>query len=588
MAQRRTVFLAGGLSFMLMLIASLAVASPQAGDTIAAPSVWASPREIDFGPVGLGITSDPIVVTFTNNGTTTLSPFSDGSVGAPFLRTQTCDAGLPPGTTCTYTFSFTPDQPGEVTAVSRTRTDAGLVDIVLRGRGVGPELVVSSRSLDFGSVLVGQTATQATNVRNTGRAHLTILDIPNPAGPFTATPDCVGGVAQGNSCPVTYAFTPSAAGTFTATAVISTTGGLATVDLVGSGRVQEAGSGQRISPRHVDFGPVALGNTAFAPRVTVYNQSLTDDLSDWEPVVVYPPFDVASTCIDALKPGMSCYYDFILAPTDTGPYSTTATISNSAGTVDIILQGRGVGPEISADALALEFPPVPPNSTSASQTVTFRNTGAAPLPAMYGGAPFPAGFGASTTCGGELIVGGTCAVYYTFEPTDLGHFTAESRLGLDPTGTESITIHLMGGRAVPALGLDFQPDAIKPGDIATLHIMMSNPNTSQPLLGLVLDGDLPPGLVVADDPMIMLGADCYSGAFQPVAGASTLPFSGAVLGGRTCALAVAVTAAVEQTYEYTATVLSDSGPSAPVMATLRVSTKPVPTDYRLYLPIARR
>lgn len=588
MVYRRAAFLAGGLIFLLSLVAGLAVASPHRVATIA-PSVWASPREIDFGPVGLGIISDPIVVTFTNNGDTFLAAFSGGEVGAPFLREQTCDVGLPAATTCSYTFRFVPDQPGEFVATSLTQTDAGPVEIVLRGRGVGPELVVWSRSLDLGSVIVGQTAApQMVSVRNSGRSHLTILEITDPGGPFSVTPDCAGGVAQGNSCSVQFGFAPDAAGTFTATTVISTTGGLATVELVGSGRVQEAGSVQRVSPRIIDLGPVGIGFTRFAPRVTVYNQSLTDDLSDWEPVVVYSPFDVASTCIDDIGPGMSCYYDFTFAPTSTGPISTTATISNSAGTVDILLQGEGVGPEITADALTLEFPPVPPFSTSPQQTVTFRNTGRASLPAMYGGAPQPPIFGASTTCGGELILGETCEVYYTFDPIELGHVTGVSQLGLDPAATESITINLMGGRIEPGLQLSFEPEAIKPGETATLRIAIPNPNASQPLLGLILDGDLPPGLVVADDPMIVLGPDCYSGSFQPLAGGSTLPFSGAVLGSRTCELAVKVTAADEATYDYTATILSDSGPSAPATATLTVSTEPVPVVYRLYLPMARR
>ena len=587
------------LAGFLWLLAGLAAAPPRSAaagrDATAtfAPALVISPLAIDFGPVGTGALSDPITVTFFNVGESFIGPFDSGLVGAPFLRSHNCDAGLPAHTTCQYEYRFAPEQAGDFTATATFVTEAGEQLVTLRGRGVGSRLRVSPFIFDFGPRPQSSSAPEQTaTLYNDGLAPWSLFEITAPGTPFSVTPNCVGGVGPGGSCPLLVDFTTSAIseGVYTTPVHVSTTDGQSReITLMGSAHALLPAARQQVSPRGIDFGPAQIGAPLPAQKVTVYNLSTTDHLIDWEPGDLAPPFSVTTNCQDDIDPATNCEFNYTFDPTVAGVFTATHQFSNNLGPVEIQLRGEGVEPQITADALILEFEPMAPGQTSPSQTVTIRNTGIAPLPALYGGAPNPADFGASTTCGGVLAPGQTCFIFYNFQPGDLGRYNSISRLSLDPAGKRFINIQLLGGRLFPELSFAFDPAVVEPGDVTTLYIIIDNPNRTLPLGELALDAELPAGLVVADPPMTSLGADCGGGSFQPVAGGSALPFSGEISGSRECELAVNVTAAAEGEYEVSGQVSSDGGPSNTAAATLTVqSDVPPPPSYRVWLPFARR
>jgi len=95
----------------------------------------ASPLVLDFGPVPIGETSPVQQVVIRNTGLSTLTAWAGGGFpsDAPFHASQSCAGGVPPGGECHYSFTFTPTAPGRYTAVSRTSTNAGKMEIVLYG-----------------------------------------------------------------------------------------------------------------------------------------------------------------------------------------------------------------------------------------------------------------------------------------------------------------------------------------------------------------------------------------------------------------------------------------------------------------------
>ena len=80
-----------------------ATATQSVGD---ASAVAFSPASVDFGGESMGTTSDPVQVTVTNNGSTTLT-VSGLSVSGPFAQSNTC-VSLDPGARCTISLTFTP------------------------------------------------------------------------------------------------------------------------------------------------------------------------------------------------------------------------------------------------------------------------------------------------------------------------------------------------------------------------------------------------------------------------------------------------------------------------------------------------
>lgn len=586
MGKRLSGILGVGLVALLVAVAGLAGASPGSEASGFAPGLWASPLSIDFGTAAVGEMAGPVAVTFTNSGTTFISPFDVGGLPAPFLRSHTCDSGLFAGATCQVAFTFAPETAGSFAATAVVTTEIGAFNIALRGASVGPVLHVSPLALDFGSVRAGESGqSQFATITNVGRAHLDFTGITAPSAPFQVTPNCAGGLAPNASCPVTFNFMPASAGNFADVVEIESTGGAASVQLMGSGRDEVFGSGQRVTPRNLDFGPVPVGTNSAPLLVRITNESTTEHLLDWEQTALAAPFAMATNCQDDIDPATFCDYTYTFSPTDAGEFTATHTITNNRGTFPIALRGTGVEPEITAHQVVLEFGPVPPGAISPVQAVTIRNTGVVTLPTLFGGAPIDQVFGASTTCGAPLAPGGTCTVFYTFEPDAPGRHVTQSTFSLDSSGKRRFTIELRGGVAAPALAAEFQPAAVDPGEVATLHVEISNPNATITLADIQLSAALSAGLVVADPPLPSVGPGC-NGAFQPVAGASAVAFSGNVAGGETCALSVKVVAAADGAYTADVTAASDSGPASPAQAALTVGE--VAVNHELFLPFVIR
>ncbi|MCL6511145.1 MAG: choice-of-anchor D domain-containing protein [Anaerolineae bacterium] len=211
------------------------------GEGLPGPSVplndkWVTPLFLDFGPVGVGITSPPQTVTITNTGSTTLGSFAGGApFDTQFSATQNCAAGVAPGASCRYVFRFTPTGVGTFTTTSNSSTSAGPFIITLRGTGVGASFYASPLSLDFGYVPVGNTSPQqAVTITNTSPITLTNFAGGAPFDTqFGASQNCAGGVPPGASCKYFFTFKPNALGRFTSSSNTSTNGGPLVIQLAG-------------------------------------------------------------------------------------------------------------------------------------------------------------------------------------------------------------------------------------------------------------------------------------------------------------------------------------------------------------------
>jgi hypothetical protein len=97
------------------------------------PGLTVSPLVLDFGPVPIGETSDPQMVTISNTGMSTLTNFAGGGVIPPFSAVQNCAGGVPPGESCQYTFRFAPTAKGRFATTSNSSTNAGSFAVYLQG-----------------------------------------------------------------------------------------------------------------------------------------------------------------------------------------------------------------------------------------------------------------------------------------------------------------------------------------------------------------------------------------------------------------------------------------------------------------------
>ena len=445
---------------LILWIAVFAVLMPTVSSEVQADVLsagqWATPLELDFGPVGLGASGATMSVTITNSGDAPLTGWAGGAVSAPFNASQDCNitGGVLPGKSCHYYFTFSPTAAGTFSATSSSSTNAGQINIIVHGTGVGAQATYNFHALDFGDVYTGRgttgtAPTQVVTITNTGLAPLTGWAGGGVPAPFSASQDCniPGGVLPGHSCHYYFGFSTSTAGTYSATSNSSTNGGAVVVDLSGKAHsVLLAGGGQQVTPRALDFGPVGAGNTAQL-LVAVTNHGVFGNITGWAGGAVPAPFNGSQDCNVAggLTPGATCHFYYTFSPTSAGSFSAVSNVSDSFGSFSISLQGTGLAPSMTADSLWLDFGPVGLHLQT-QQIVTITNTGQTPLTNWAGGA-VPAPFNGSQDCNipGGVLPGHSCHFYYTFSPAALGSFSATSTFSTN-AGTTSIKLQ---GQGVP-------------------------------------------------------------------------------------------------------------------------------------------
>jgi hypothetical protein len=207
-----------------------------------------------------------------------------------------------------------------------------------------PSISLSSNSLTFNTVVVGQTQSQTLQIANTGNAPLQLnsLSVSNPqfsvAGPSTPAT-----VLPAASLTYTVTFSPTAAGSASATLNIGSNASATMVGLSLSGTGEKAFANLAISPPSINFGNLNLKATG-TQNVTLQN---TGDISMTIQgiTVAGAGFGYASLSAGfSLSPNQSVTFQVWFTPQVQGPASATVsfispTLSSPA---TLSLSGDGI------------------------------------------------------------------------------------------------------------------------------------------------------------------------------------------------------------------------------------------------------
>jgi photosystem II stability/assembly factor-like uncharacterized protein len=164
---------------------------------------------------------------------------------------------------------------------------------------------------------------------------------------------------------------------------------------------------------------------------------------------------LTDTCSAAtLMPGGTCDVSAVFSPTTAGPKTASLNVSSDAAGSphSATLSGNGTTPAVTMSPSSLNFGDQAILTSSAEQTITVQNTGAAPLNivgvAIGGVDSLDFVIGMETCSGAILISGATCTVPISFGPTALGPKSAS----LDVTSNAPGSPHsatLSGNGIVP-------------------------------------------------------------------------------------------------------------------------------------------
>lgn len=561
--------------------ASAVAAMPvEADDAATAPSLWLSPLEIHFGSVAVGQTARrTIAVRNLGNGPLTLD---GGTVAAPFaVDLGNCAGPLAGGAMCEIGYSFTPKSAGDAQATAEGQSNAGPWALTLNGRGVAPELQVSPRSLDFGRGPVnGEYPAQVVTVVNVGGV---------PAGGFSAgkvdSPfvgglgTCTGSLQPGQSCQMSFDYAPQEAGVFDAEYTVQSDAGPVTIKMQGRTYSGIDGTGQGVTPRAIDFGPVAVGRSA-QQTVTFRNHDPFIPIVNWEYYWLSDDtsinFAFEDDCGEVLAGLGICQVTITYRPRHIGDEHVTLEILNSQGIVDIELWGEGAAAEIVANSPALDLGLA---DGTGEQEVRFTNLGRAPAQ-LLGLQSADAFAVTDSDCGDTLAPGASCQASVRFEPQGYGHFEGQIVLLTDKTPAP---VRVVGGTATPQLAAAFTPGTVDRGAVATLRLSITNPNEARTLFDVGMDGQLPQGLSLSG----VTRVSPHCGEPQIVADPGVTAFSlfeATITAGQTCVLEIDVGAIDDGNHYFAGAASSDAGPSAPAGATLRVNNVVIEQPFELFVP----
>lgn len=431
--------------------------------TGATAKVTLSPSILGFGSQAVGGSSATQSVTFTNIGTTsqTISSISvAGTNPGDFFQTNTCGTSVSAGASCTLSIWFSPTASGSRSAYVAVTESTATQTVQLSGTGTAPSASLSPSSLSFGDQGVGYASVAKTvTLSNTGSAVLNISGISisgTNASNYAQTNSCGSTLAAGSSCNISVTFTPSAAGSRTATLTFTDNAGSGSqsVGLTGNGVVPSA----TLAPATLTFADQLVGSTSATRAVTLSNSSSVPLAISGIAVSGANASEYGQTnnCGASLAANSSCTISVSFTPAAAGSRAATLTVTDNAasGSQSVTLSGNGVNPDATVSPASVSFSDQLVGSASIAQVVSLSNNSNVSLTinSLAVSGTNAADFGQTNTCGSSLGAHGSCTISITFTPASAGARSASLVIS-DNAASGSQSIALSGNGVVPVASL---------------------------------------------------------------------------------------------------------------------------------------
>jgi hypothetical protein len=412
-------------------------------------SISLSQTNVVFDQQVVGVASQPQVIYYYNQGSTSVTLNSVVLTGADFAMNNGCSGTGGPLASCSIKVTFNPTATGLRTGkIVITDTDPGSPRTInLSGTGVAaaaPQATVTPGSLTFASQPVGSTsAAQNINLTNSGEANLTINGISVTGANATAFPqtnNCPSALVPQFSCTISVKFAPTATGAQGASLSISdnAAGSPQTVSLSGTGT---AGTTPVVTftPSSLTFSNVPVNTTSSAQTAKLQNTGAAALTITNIATSGTVPGDFAETnnCPSSVAVGGTCTIQVTFTPSSVINQTGAVTVTDNTpnGSDVLALAGNGTAPVVNLSTTSLAFGNQQHGTTSPAKTVTLENAGNLALTINSITATKDYNI-VSNTCPASLAPGLTCTFGVTFSPsitgTDNGSVTISDNAGDSP------------------------------------------------------------------------------------------------------------------------------------------------------------
>ena len=309
-----------------------------------------SPSALSLGSVRVGSSGTASGSLSASGASVTVTADSINN-SAFTLSGLTLPVTIAAGQSVPFTVKFTPTAPGSASATlaftSNAQTATTSESLTGTGTAAPGQLAVSPTSLSLGSVVVGSSGTASGSLSASGASVTVTADKINNSEFTVSGLTLPVTIPAGQSVPFTVKFTPTAAGSASATLAFTSNAQTATISesLTGTGT---AAPGQlAVSPSALSFGNVDVGTTgtlaatlaASGASVTISSAAMSNSL-----------FTVSGASFPmTLGAGQSQQINVVFSPKASGTDSGTLTLNSNASNAKISesLSGVGVAPQYS-------------------------------------------------------------------------------------------------------------------------------------------------------------------------------------------------------------------------------------------------
>ena len=201
-----------------------------------------------------------------------------------------------------------------------------------------------------------------------------------------------------------------------------------------------------LSPTSLTFPSQLVNTTSAAQSVTLTNSgNSTLNISS---IAASAQYSQTNTCGGSVGIGANCTINVTFTPTAAGSQPGTITITDNAtgSPQTVTLSGTGIAPAASFAPTTLSFGNQNLNTTSAAQSVTLTNSGAATLNITSIAASAP--YSQTNTCPASIAAGAHCSISVTFTPTATGSQPGTITVTDNATGSPQTVV--LSGTGVPA------------------------------------------------------------------------------------------------------------------------------------------
>jgi Putative Ig domain/Abnormal spindle-like microcephaly-assoc'd, ASPM-SPD-2-Hydin len=453
---------------------------------VAGSTLGANPGSFNFGNVQVGSSSTQ-AITLTNSGNAAITIGSVAPSGAGFSATgMSAGQSIAAGATATFSAVFAPSAAGAASGtvtIASTATNSPLV-IALSGTGIQAALTASPSSINFGSILVGSTASVNVTLTNSGTASLSISGASAGGTGFSMSALSAQTLAPGATATFTATFAPTTAGGATGSISIASTapGSPLAIALSGGGTATQPQLS--IAPSSVAFGNVNVGSNATQTVTLTNTGNATLNITAATSGGAGYTMNLQPTSIGA---GANTTFTVTFTPSAGGSASGNISITSNApaSPATIALSGTGIQAQVAATPSSVAFGTVTVGNTN-SQAITLKNNGNTTLTfsqiSVTGSGFGQTGLSTSTT----IAAGASATFNATFNPSSTGSATGSITLATNGTPS-SLAIGLSGtgqtGLSAPTITSATAASGIV-GTAFSYQISATNSPTSYAATGL--------------------------------------------------------------------------------------------------------